>query len=198
MLKFSGLADLSSCFGNHTGMPPVHTSCFVATQLQRSIHPSTATSVRPATQYIICVESRKLLWHTTTHHSKVSYMQLLHVACAHECIDTETGKPSGVAWRHNAHSNLYWFTEFCYSACLSHFAAPFIVIPAKASNAENCVGVLLMETSRFKHQAATTTRDTQRCCHEPRWSTQLVQSITFVFFVNYKHSHGCWQGTGPI
>ena len=35
-------------------------------------------------------------------------------------------------------SNPYWFTEFCNSQCLSHFAAPFIVVRAETSVAESC------------------------------------------------------------
>jgi len=32
-----------------------------------------------------------------------------------------------------------------------------------------------------------------------KWLEQEAQLEPFLFFfVNYKHSHGCWQGTGPI
>ena len=198
MLKFSGLADLSSCFEEQTGKQPIHTNYFAGALLQMSTYPSTATSTRQSKeQYIICVMGNNLLWHTTTHHSRSSKRQLLHFACAHECTDTETGKPSGEAWRHNAHSNLYWFTEFCYSACLSHFAAPFIVIPAKASNAENCVGYC-----SWKHHASSTKNILQREIRRDAATSQGETSASvkplFRVLVNFKYSHKCWQGVNPM
>ena len=88
-------------------------------------------------------------------------MQPLQFNFAHEYTDTEIDTPSGRAWKYHAHSSFYWFTEFCYSACLSHFAAPFIIIPAKASNAENCVGCYARGTTSFEYWVAPTTEDTQ-------------------------------------
>ena len=41
-------------------------------------------------------------------------------------------------------SHPYWFTEFCNSQCLSHFAAPFTVVRAETSVAESC------KTARMK------------------------------------------------
>ena len=41
--------------------------------------------------------------------------------------DTEAGMLPGITQRHNVRSKFYWFSEFCNSQCLSHFAAPFIV-----------------------------------------------------------------------
>ena len=54
-------------------------------------------------------------------------------------VDTETGKLSRVSRKHSARSSPDGFTTFCYSACLSHFAAPFLIIPTEASIAETCV-----------------------------------------------------------
>ena len=45
---------------------------------------------------------------------------------------------SGISQKHSIRSNPYWFTEFCNSQCLSHFAAPFIVVRAETSVAESC------------------------------------------------------------
>ena len=45
---------------------------------------------------------------------------------------------SGISRKRKIRSNLYWFTEFCNSQCLSHFAAPFIVVRAETSVAESC------------------------------------------------------------
>ena len=45
---------------------------------------------------------------------------------------------SGISRKRSMRSNPYWFTEFCNSQCLSHFAAPFIVVRAETSVAESC------------------------------------------------------------
>ena len=45
---------------------------------------------------------------------------------------------SGISRKRSIRSNPYWFTEFCNSQCLSHFAAPFIVVRAETSIAESC------------------------------------------------------------
>ena len=53
-------------------------------------------------------------------------------------IDTEAGMLSGISRKRSVRSSPYWFTEFCNSQCLSHFAAPFIVVRAETSVAESC------------------------------------------------------------
>ena len=53
-------------------------------------------------------------------------------------VDTEAGMLSGMSRKRSIRSNPYWFTEFCNSQCLSHFAAPFIVVRAETSVAESC------------------------------------------------------------
>ena len=53
--------------------------------------------------------------------------------------DTEAGVLPGVTRQHNMRSNLYWFSEFCNSQWISHFAAPFIVIWTETSVAESCL-----------------------------------------------------------
>ena len=53
-------------------------------------------------------------------------------------VDTEAGMLSGVSRKRSIRSNPCWFTEFCKSQCLSHFAAPFIVVRAETSVAESC------------------------------------------------------------
>ena len=54
-------------------------------------------------------------------------------------IDTEAGMLSGISRKRSIRSRTYWFTEFCNSQCLSHFAAPFIVVRAETSVAESCM-----------------------------------------------------------
>ena len=56
-------------------------------------------------------------------------------------IDTEAGMLSGISRKRSVRSSPYWFTEFCNSQCLSHFAAPFIVVRAETSVAESCNGM---------------------------------------------------------
>ena len=55
-----------------------------------------------------------------------------------KCTDTEASMLSGISRQRKIRSNPYWFTEFCNSQCLSHFAAPFIVVRAETSVAESC------------------------------------------------------------
>ena len=53
-------------------------------------------------------------------------------------VDSEAGMLSGISRKRSIRSNPCWFTEFCKSQCLSHFAAPFIVVRAETSVAESC------------------------------------------------------------
>ena len=53
-------------------------------------------------------------------------------------IDTEAGMLLGISQKHNMRSSPCRFTEFCNSQCLSHFAAPFIVVRTETSIAESC------------------------------------------------------------
>ena len=45
---------------------------------------------------------------------------------------------SGISRKRSMRSKSCWFAEFCNLQCLSHFAAPFIVVRAEASVAESC------------------------------------------------------------
>ena len=53
-------------------------------------------------------------------------------------VVAEAGMLSGISRKRSMRSRFYWFTEFCNSQCLSHFAAPFIVVRAETSIAESC------------------------------------------------------------
>jgi hypothetical protein len=57
--------------------------------------------------------------------------------------------PSGIPSRPNADSSPFWFTGLCYSICLSHFAAPVIISPAKTSNAESCGRKIVDNTKKL-------------------------------------------------
>mmetsp|Transcript_4223 Transcript_4223/g.8695 ORF Transcript_4223/g.8695 Transcript_4223/m.8695 type:complete len:118 (+) Transcript_4223:3354-3707(+) len=60
-----------------------------------------------------------------------------------ESRSTEADMLSGISQERNARSRGHWFTEFCNSQRLSHFAAPFIGARAKISVAENCNQIIL-------------------------------------------------------
>ena len=88
--------------------------------------------------------------------------------------DTEVGMLSGVSRKRSIRSNPCWFTEFCKSQCLSHFAAPFIVVRAETSVAESCKEAITVwrlpptgkmkttHTRRLKKPAAGNTSSTKR------------------------------------
>ena len=69
--------------------------------------------------------------------------------------DAEAGMLSGVSRKRSIRSNPCWFTEFCKSQCLSHFAAPFIVVRAETSVAESCNSLESMPPGEQAHQSNT-------------------------------------------
>ena len=52
--------------------------------------------------------------------------------------DTQRGVVSGLSQNRNLRSKIWWFTEFCNSHYVSHFAAFFIVTGAKISIVNSC------------------------------------------------------------
>ena len=72
---------------------------------------------------------------TASHHANGEGTHRLHESS----VDAEAGMLSGVSRKRSIRSSPCWFTEFCNSQCLSHFAAPFIVDRAETSVAESCV-----------------------------------------------------------
>ena len=52
--------------------------------------------------------------------------------------DTQRGVLSGLSRERNLRSKIWWFTEFCNSHYVSHFAAFFIVARTKISVAKSC------------------------------------------------------------
>ena len=67
-------------------------------------------------------------------------------------IDTEAGMLLGISQKHNMRSSPCRFTEFCNSQCLSHFAAPFIVVRTETSIAESCELHMAIAINRRLHQ----------------------------------------------
>ena len=69
---------------------------------------------------------------------------------------------SGITRKNNVRSTLYWFTESCNSQCLSHFAAPFIVVRAETSITGSCV-VYTTESHQRKWTEAQRNPRMTRC-----------------------------------
>ena len=55
--------------------------------------------------------------------------------------DTQRGVLSGLSRERNLRSKIWWFTEFCNSHYVSHFAAFFIVARTEISVANSCTGL---------------------------------------------------------
>ena len=141
MLKFSGFADLTSCQYNgaqprkpRTGIEATNSQatgtkwCSVSRKprRQRALHASRAaesTLVRKHGQPTNRAPRPAAEKPVSSMRTKLTLKQ----ACFQ-------GYPE-----HSIRSNPCWFTEFCKSQCLSHFAAPFIVVRAETSVAESCV-----------------------------------------------------------
>ena len=117
----------------------------------------------------------------------------------HEIVDTEAGMLSGISRKRSMRSKSYWFTEFCNSQCLSHFAAPFIVVRAETSVAESCS---LMHRWRppeqtqiqciSRNSGSWTERKTVQCCtHYPRALHEEADAIPTQNLTKVVHSE-CW------
>lgn len=155
MLKFSGFAYLTSCHGRkpqmkwqtggqvisatdkatgYTQSTRCLSSCWQSTKPMDSMHQGQEEHLNAQT------------------HTAVSCMCKAHdkMTVAWENIDTEAGMLSGISRKRSIRSNPYWFTEFCNSQCLSHFAAPFIVVRAETSVAESCMWIKHVVTHILK------------------------------------------------
>ena len=74
-------------------------------------------------------------------------------------------------------SNLYRFTEFCNSQCLSHFAAPFIVVRAETSVAESCIEALADASQKLQQDDTTRFRWTPRARRWQHLHTGGMQAL---------------------
>ena len=149
MLKFSGFADLTSCLGGWGQAPKRFPR---ATNTQRA----QLTAHQRGVQKVAHRGVPKNYRHQTPggpkrghrHPNAQTRTQLTQLGPPHSHgeaeqrhetkVDTEAGMLSGVSRKRSIRSNPCWFTEFCKSQCLSHFAAPFIVVRAETSVAESC------------------------------------------------------------
>jgi hypothetical protein len=55
--------------------------------------------------------------------------------------DTPTSMLPGISRKRKVRSKVWWFTGFCNSHYVSHFAAFFIDVGTKTSVAESCIGI---------------------------------------------------------
>ena len=113
MLKFSRFADLTSC-------------CSSWEKICKQI----------CKYWTICAESFSLHAPHITNSCTVAHKKQ-HTHCI-VSTSTEAGILPGITQKCNMRSNIHWFTEFCNSQRLSHFAAFFIDAWAEISVAESC------------------------------------------------------------
>ena len=87
--------------------------------------------------------------------------------------DTEVGMLSGVSRKRSIRSGICWFTEFCKSQCLSHFAAPFIADRTETSIAESCTK--MNQHTVFKNLEKTRSHTV---AHEGRQTSTRASAFT--------------------
>ena len=131
-----------------------------------------------------CVKGTKLFDTQTRTHDNTKQVWC-NVSEAWISIDTEAGMLSGISRKRSIRSNPYWFTEFCNSQCLSHFAAPFIVVRAETSVAESCVCNKRWKPPKARHRyicistnsgSFTEKEDGPMLIHYPRTSARGSRS----------------------
>ena len=133
MLKFSGFADLTSCLRMYEiqyikGIAPKHSN---------KLHQRCLASSVPRRKTHVLNTSEAARHFDAQAHPSNATTKVEGVAGIKE-MDTEAGMLSGISRKRSVRSSPYWFTESCNSQCLSHFAAPFIVVRAETSIAESC------------------------------------------------------------
>ena len=142
MLKFSRFSGLTSCLWIQTHktsaacshVAPLPKKMFNAAHVQP--HQDTCINATDAT-----------LKHENAETSNRSYTRP-----AEKTKDTEANMLSRITRKSNMRSTFCWFTESCNSQCLSHFAAPFIVVRAETSITGSCVVFQpLCHRNRWKH-----------------------------------------------
>ena len=109
MLKFSGLADLSSCFKRDD--PQVAFPQLPFSLRSRQYKRTSEGTIRPVPRQgedcTACArEHPGAPWHTTTHYERPWLEGSGHTRRC-DSVDTEAGKPSGVTRRRRVHSGPY-------------------------------------------------------------------------------------------
>ena len=133
MLKFSGFADLTSCLR----MYEAYYIKEVAPKHNNKLHQRRLASCVPRRNPNALNTSKAAGHFDAQAHPSNGTTKVEGVAGIKE-VDTEAGMLSGISRKRSVRSSPYWFTESCNSQCLSHFAAPFIVVRAETSIAESC------------------------------------------------------------
>ena len=89
-----------------------------------------------------------MFWDTTPYSSTPQ-----HKKCKLKQLkgNTEAGMLLGISQKHNVCSRPCRLTELCNSQCLSHFAAPFIVIRTETSIVEKCKLSIYVSCNKMKH-----------------------------------------------
>ena len=145
MLKFSGFADLTSCQshgkaeeakGGHRGhQSKSNRQCTKWCSVSCVPKVTTCTSCIKGSTRHLGAQKRTADTQSPTTSGRKARRQ-------HETeADAEAGMLSGISRKRSIRSNPCWFTEFCKSQCLAHFAAPFIVVRAETSVAESCKAI---------------------------------------------------------
>lgn len=122
--------------------------------------------------------------HTNTH--KTTTTTPVTLLRRGSLADTQTGMLPEKFRKRNVRSKFRWFTRFCNSHHVSHFAAFFIIVGAKTSVAENCCANYTLNSSSFQSNkrvgygythAHTEVACTHTLAHtlEPYWF-QVLQS----------------------
>ena len=113
----------------------------------------------------------KAQWHKGTRSSTTRLEKEWMAPLELNTIDAEAGMLSGISRKRKVRSSLNWFAEFCNSKCLSHFAAPFIVVRAETFVAEDLeimlqtltiVGKITKAVDRGGYGAQDPSQDEQR------------------------------------
>ena len=133
MLKFSGFSDLTSCLEVNSQRREENDGPTTAATTVNTLRAYPQLLLK-MTHRLYASKSKDLDTHRLARPSRQRRARCLE----EKKVDTEAGMLSGISRKRSMRSRSYWFTEFCNSQCLSHFAAPFIVVRAETSIAESC------------------------------------------------------------
>ena len=122
------------------------------------------------------VQKSLYAWYTTFQEKKCS-AQITTQICVFT-TSNEVGILPGITQKCNMRSNIHWFTEFCNSQWLSHFAAFFIVAWTEISVAENCFkkrNLMLKKKRWFRKKRCN--KASSKFHHHPRVTTWSAPSL---------------------
>jgi hypothetical protein len=130
MLKFSGFSDLTSCSARERPLREGNAAA------------EGSAGDRGSAQRVLNLfpeqDSTDDLNASTADREECVLMHKDAPESTWRVVHSEGGMLPGISRKRSMRSKSYWFAEFCNLQCLSHFAAPFIVVRAEASIAESC------------------------------------------------------------